>query len=122
MKKYLAVLIAALFVVGMSAFTIHHSGNKHYDSVYFHFKPANGGEGAYETTGSWEVASSNQECSEPSGDPCIIMVDESILADLTDDDSKVQSLVDFLEEQNGQGLEYADAVTAVNDFTISYKP
>jgi hypothetical protein len=55
------------------------------------------------------------------GDPCIIMVDEGIL-DLTDNETKIQSLVDFLAEQNGQGAEYTNATAAVNDFTVSYKP
>jgi hypothetical protein len=123
MKKYLAIFIAALFVVGMSAFTIHKvSKPKVIDYVYFHFTPADGSEEAYESTGSWVVAADDDECTEISGDPCIIRIDETLLADLTNNTKKVESLVDFLVAQDGTGMAQ-DATDAVETYLVqSFKP
>jgi len=123
MKKYLAIFLTALFVMGMSAFTMHKiSKPKKVNYVYFHFTPSDGSEGAYESTGSWEVASSNNECANIGSDPCIIAIDEELLADLTDDESKVASLVDFLAEQDGEVGEFSNAVAAVATMIQSTKP
>jgi hypothetical protein len=123
MKKYIAVLIAALLVVGMSAFSIHHVTKPTTTNyVYFHFIPSDGSEGAYESTESWEVSESNEECGEVPGDPCTIRIDQTLLADLTNNTTKVESLVDFLIDQDGSGMAQ-DATDAVENYLVqSWKP
>lgn len=113
MKKYLLGLFAVVLALGFSAFTFQATTD-------FHFKPANGSNSAYIVSTSWEVQSSNPECT-GGPDVCILRIPDTKLTTPVGGTPE-QKLADYLSRQGLPGADFTSAAAAIAFYTLSKKP
>jgi hypothetical protein len=61
------------------------------------------------------------ECDDAGNIPCIVVVSDQLLADISSPEAKIASLVDYLSAQDGGSGEYSSPTAAVQDLTTVRK-